>query len=182
MIRNCLAKISVPAVLASALWLTASPAWGGHGGGGHGGGYYHGGYHHGGRYGYGYGYPWYGFGLGIYADPWWYNYGCYYPGYVIYVAPDDRYQVFSPPEKPAVATSVVVNVRVPADAQVWFENQQTSVTGTLRRFESPALAPGKEFFYEIRVGWTENGQPVERTRRVPVHAGDRINLDFTTQG
>jgi uncharacterized protein (TIGR03000 family) len=73
---------------------------------------------------------------------------------------------------------VRVNLSVPADAKIWFGGSPTNQTGTDRHFESPPLAAGQEYAYQIRVQWTQDGQDVSRTRRVIVHAGDVINLDL----
>jgi uncharacterized protein (TIGR03000 family) len=70
-------------------------------------------------------------------------------------------------------------LRVPADAEVWFDGEPTKQTGTLRHFTSPPLTPGKRFVYEIRARWTRDGKPAEETRRLHVHANEWLNLDFT---
>jgi uncharacterized protein (TIGR03000 family) len=69
-----------------------------------------------------------------------------------------------------------VNLRVPADAKVWFDGRQTSQAGTARSFESPSLVRGKEYAYQVRIQWKRDGKDVTETRRVDVHAGDVINL------
>lgn len=83
------------------------------------------------------------------------------------------------PQAPAVdVNAVTVRLHVPTDAQVWFEGEATAQTGEDRDFVSPALTPGREYTYHIRVRWQENDKPVERKRDVKVHAGDRINLNI----
>jgi uncharacterized protein (TIGR03000 family) len=71
-----------------------------------------------------------------------------------------------------------VNLSVPADAKVWFDDSPTGQTGTSRRFQSPPLAVGQDYVYQIRVQWTQDGKEVTRTREVVVHAGDVVNLDL----
>jgi uncharacterized protein (TIGR03000 family) len=73
---------------------------------------------------------------------------------------------------------VLINVRVPLDAEVWFDDQKTSQTGAFRSFITPALNPDHDFVYHIRAHWTENGRAVEKTRRIDVHAGDRLFVNF----
>jgi uncharacterized protein (TIGR03000 family) len=73
---------------------------------------------------------------------------------------------------------VLVTVRVPPNAQVWFDDQRTNQTGTFRTFISPPVNPNGNFVYQIRARWTENGQPVEKTRRIEVEAGDRLVVNF----
>lgn len=75
-------------------------------------------------------------------------------------------------------TSVLLNVRVPADATVWMDDNPTQQTGTFRRFATPPLTPGQDYGYDIRARWVQNGQTVERTRHITVHAGDRRTIDF----
>ena len=83
---------------------------------------------------------------------------------------------------PAPATaqqSVRVTVLVPAaDAQVWFENGATAQQGMERVFESPPLEPNQNFTYTIKARWTENGQTVNRERRVNVQAGQSVTVNF----
>jgi uncharacterized protein (TIGR03000 family) len=75
---------------------------------------------------------------------------------------------------------VLVDVKVPkADAEIWFEGKKTNQTGTARQFSSPLLTPGRDYTYAIRARWVEDGKEVNRTRRVDVHAGDHVTVDFT---
>ena len=75
--------------------------------------------------------------------------------------------------------SVEIQVRVPANAEIWFEQEKTSQTGSLRRFLSPPLEPGMEYTYDIRARWRdENGQQLERTRKLSICAGERHALNF----
>ena len=73
-----------------------------------------------------------------------------------------------------------INVRVPANAEVWFDGTRTSQTGSQRSFVSPPIQPGRDYVYEIRARWVQAGRPVEETRRIIVRAGDRDNLNFLT--
>jgi uncharacterized protein (TIGR03000 family) len=84
----------------------------------------------------------------------------------------------------ATDNRVLVTVRVPANAEIWFDDDKTSQTGSLRSFISPPLNSDGNFVYHLRARWTENGQPVEKTRRLEVHAGDRlfVNLFNPRQG
>jgi uncharacterized protein (TIGR03000 family) len=77
---------------------------------------------------------------------------------------------------------VLINVRVPPNAEVWFDDQKTSQTGSLRSFVTPALNPDHDFVYHIRARWTENGRQVEKTRRIDVHSGDRLFVNFLGRG
>jgi uncharacterized protein (TIGR03000 family) len=88
---------------------------------------------------------------------------------------------YAPDEASPVNETVTMNVTVPADAKIWFDNAPTAQTGQFRRFVSPTITPGKDYVYTVRASWTERGHKVERTKDIAVHAGDLINLDFTTE-
>jgi uncharacterized protein (TIGR03000 family) len=72
----------------------------------------------------------------------------------------------------------LVDVHVPAHARVFFDGAPTEAPGPYRRFASPPLAPNRTYTYEIRAAWTENGGTTERTRKVEVHPGQQVNVDF----
>jgi uncharacterized protein (TIGR03000 family) len=81
------------------------------------------------------------------------------------------------PDRPS---PVRVNVRVPAfDAKVWFDGSATQQQGINRSYESPALAAGRTYSYQVRAQWMENGQVRETTRTVNVRAGENVVVDFT---
>jgi uncharacterized protein (TIGR03000 family) len=69
-------------------------------------------------------------------------------------------------------------LRVPADAEVWFNGAKTKQTGTLRCYLSPPLTAGRDYSYQVQVRWQKDGKTVERKRQVEVHAGDLLHLDF----
>lgn len=78
------------------------------------------------------------------------------------------------------ANTALVTVRVPdPNAEVWIEGQRTQQRGASREFVSPPLNPDKNYTYEIRARWTENGRDVERTKSVPVRANGTATVDFT---
>jgi len=78
-----------------------------------------------------------------------------------------------------VSDAVEMILKVPARADVWFNGVKTDPqTKAVRHFASPALEPGWDYSYDIRVRWTENGRPVEQTRCITVRAGDRVTLNL----
>ncbi len=133
--------------------------------------------------------PYYGVGLAYstqyYAPPAYYS-----PGYsaVQYSAPavaPSSYQSFYPPEAngPGAVTGdapATVEVRLPAGAGLWFGAFRTDQTGNVRRFQSPPLAAGRAYTYEVRARWDQDGRPVEQTRTVQVRAGQAVRVDFLT--
>jgi uncharacterized protein (TIGR03000 family) len=74
--------------------------------------------------------------------------------------------------------TVVIDVRVPSDAEIWFEGAKTQSTGTFREFVSPQLEPGQDYTYQMRARWMDNGQEVNKTRELRVRAGDQLSLDL----
>jgi uncharacterized protein (TIGR03000 family) len=168
------------AVLATALLIAVAPtvsfAQHGHGGGGGRGGGWGIGV---GGWGGGY-YPYYGGGGYGYAP---YSYYDYAPNYSNYAPPVPYYQDFPvtgyqsnyPPSFPA-DNSAMVEIRVPANAQVWFDGQQTQQTGANRFFNTPPLQ--KNGTYEVRATWNDNGTPRTETKEVQVQPGQRSTVDF----
>jgi uncharacterized protein (TIGR03000 family) len=79
----------------------------------------------------------------------------------------------APAAEPAVFT-----LSVPAGAIVQFDGVETRPEGITRRFETPPLTPGRKYFYDVSVSWTDGGQTVVRKRHVSFKAGERITLNF----
>ena len=48
----------------------------------------------------------------------------------------------------------------------------------MREFDSPPLTPGKQYSYEVKAQWEENGRPVTQTQEVDVSAGARAQAVF----
>jgi uncharacterized protein (TIGR03000 family) len=156
----------------------------GHPGMGHPGGF---------RPGYGYGgWGYGGFYGGLYLDaPYYYGgypyyndaYPYAYPGPVPYypqapVGPGAGYQPYQLP-MPKTDLPAIIQIRVPADAELWFDSHKTSQQGGERLFTTPPLAVGRSYSYEIRATWMANGMPVNQTRLVQVEAGKQVVLDLS---
>jgi uncharacterized protein (TIGR03000 family) len=71
-----------------------------------------------------------------------------------------------------------VTVHVPGDAEVWFDSYRTTSLGSVRRFSTPPLVRGREYTYEIKVRWQENGRDVTQKQEVPVKAGADLQVTF----
>jgi uncharacterized protein (TIGR03000 family) len=76
--------------------------------------------------------------------------------------------------------AVVISLRVPANAEVLIDGNKTSQNGAVRDFVTPPLETGRQFSYDIKARWSENGRPVERERHVNFHAGDRLMVNMMT--
>ena len=79
---------------------------------------------------------------------------------------------------PTGLAPVEIEVGVPPDAEIWFDDAKTTQTGPLRRFVSPPLAPGHDYTYEVRVRWRENGNEIAQSRRITVRAGEQVSIAF----
>lgn len=75
-----------------------------------------------------------------------------------------------------------VDVRLPCpDATLWINQSKTSSTGLERTFESSRLTEGKEFRYELRASWNQDGKEVTDSRTIVVARGNSWVVDFTRQ-
>jgi len=81
--------------------------------------------------------------------------------------------------EPGGDAPALVAVRVPPDAELWFEGSKMAPGGTVRVFRTPPLAPGKLYAYEVRVRWSVDGREDTRTRTVLVSPGESVRVDFT---
>jgi len=78
-----------------------------------------------------------------------------------------------------VSDTARVHVHVPADAELSFQGVPMSTGGTDREFVTPALVAGRGYSYDVQASWMDNGQEVRRSKRIYVHAGDRVHVDLT---
>jgi len=203
MVRRLLMVAAVPAVAVAVTLFAATPSLardgrggggGGRGvsgsrGGGGGGwgrgdwdrgrGFGRGGYYPGwGFYGWGYGRPWvggyYGYGYSpdyYYGAGYTYDYGAYNPG-----TPD--YYSQQATAEGGERDAALIDVKVPSDAEVWFNGVRTQQRGSDREFESPPLQPDRRYSYDIRARWREDGRTVDRTKTIRVAPGERRTVNF----
>ncbi len=105
----------------------------------------------------------------VYTYPW--------PGSAVGSHPATASAAAPTPTGPA---PVEIDVRVPPDAEIWFDGAKTTLTGPFRRFVSPPLALGHEYAYTVKVRWNENGNEVTQSRRVTVRPGEQVSIAFPT--
>jgi len=72
-----------------------------------------------------------------------------------------------------------IHVRVPANAQVFFDNQPTQQQGPDRTFMTPQLEGNHNYTYEISARWMDNGQERRENRTVRLTPGQTADVDFT---
>jgi uncharacterized protein (TIGR03000 family) len=75
--------------------------------------------------------------------------------------------------------TVILDVKVPPDAEVRVQGQRMLQRGSQRRFVSPPLVNGVTYFYRIHATWPEKDRQVEDTQEVTVRAGDHKTVNFT---
>jgi uncharacterized protein (TIGR03000 family) len=166
---------------------------GGHFGGGHFGGTriggFHNGLHHNGfgyyrRSFYGGYYPYYGSSYPYYdtypyagSSP---AYDSGYYGSYADVTPSygDDYAYYANAGSTPDSTPARLTVKVPADAEVWFDGTKTKTTGSVREYQSPPLTPGSQYSYEIQARWNENGHEVTQTQHVSFAPGRHVDVNF----
>ena len=85
----------------------------------------------------------------------------------------------APAAEPPPGAPALIAVRVPPDAEVWFEGSKMAGAGAVRVFRAPPLAAGKTYGYEVRVRWLVGDQEETRTRTVLFTAGEAVGVDFT---
>jgi uncharacterized protein (TIGR03000 family) len=139
------------------------------------------GYGWGGYGGYGSSYPYYGYSSYYYPDSS-YSYPSNYYSTPAYSAPDYGYATTTAPSAPMNNNMAILNIHVPASARIFFDSTEMTQaqSGEMRQFQTPPLARGSDYQYQLRAQWTVNGQLVDRVRTVTVHAGDVVNVDFMT--
>lgn len=77
--------------------------------------------------------------------------------------------------------SAAITVKAPTHSQIWFEGTLMAAGGTVRRYFSPPLAPGRKYVYEIQARWNGNGHVVTQSKKVEVTAGAQVSVDFPVQ-
>jgi len=79
----------------------------------------------------------------------------------------------------AASNTANIEVSVPANAKIWFDDSPTEQTGTERFFTSPPLTPGKTYSYVIKAQWPgPDGKDVVRNLQVSVRANENSSVEF----
>ena len=131
--------------------------------------YYYGGY-----------YPYYGLDVPPYYGPYPYAVPPYPPA-PVYLGNSGRIR-----GRPTLAPNVVappvqglVTVTVPApNTRLWFQDNTTAATGTVREFQTPPLPAGGTFTYRIRAEWEQDGRTISQTQTINVVGGQNVRIAF----
>jgi uncharacterized protein (TIGR03000 family) len=81
---------------------------------------------------------------------------------------------------PVDERAVLIFAHVPADAEVWFDNERMAQTGPERVYVTPPLPKNSRYSYDMKARWTEEGSRVDRSQRVSFMPGDRVRVEFRT--
>jgi len=89
---------------------------------------------------------------------------------------------YAPEVAPGAGSAALLDVKVPANAEIWLNDYKTKLTGPAREFISPPLSRDMAYRYHVRVRWMENGQQVVQERDVPLAPGTRTSVQFAGLG
>lgn len=76
----------------------------------------------------------------------------------------------------------LVSIEVPADAKVYIDGNLMKSTGEKRVFQTPELASGKAYFYDVKAEVIRDGKAVVQDQRVVIRAGSDANASFANLG
>jgi uncharacterized protein (TIGR03000 family) len=82
---------------------------------------------------------------------------------------------------PATTRTAVITLTTPIhDTDIEIDGRPITGSGTSRRFETPPLAPGRTYQYNIVARWAPNTYTkMTRAKVVRVRAGDRLRIDLS---
>ncbi len=100
-------------------------------------------------------------------------------GYYSPPSPDLAVQPETPPAQQPGDDTAHLMVLVSENAQLWFDGSLTNQRGNQREFVTPPLTPGKNYIYDLRARWMQDGRPYEAKRTVYIHANDWLQIDLT---
>jgi uncharacterized protein (TIGR03000 family) len=83
-------------------------------------------------------------------------------------------------ESPLPSGAALIIVKIPAEAELWFDDSKTSQGGSYRRFMTPPLASGHNSPYTLRARWEIQGAELTRVERIQVAPGGRFTVNFLT--
>jgi uncharacterized protein (TIGR03000 family) len=78
------------------------------------------------------------------------------------------------------ADAALVIVKLPPEAELWFDETRTAQDGGYRRFVTPPLEAGSHQVYTLRVRWHIKGADLTRVERVRVEPGKSVTVNFLT--
>jgi uncharacterized protein (TIGR03000 family) len=82
--------------------------------------------------------------------------------------------------EPLPPGAALLMVKLPAEAELWFDEVKTSQGGNDRRFLTPPLPSGRRLEYTLRVRWQICDAELTRVEKVEVVPGGRFTVNFLT--
>jgi uncharacterized protein (TIGR03000 family) len=73
-------------------------------------------------------------------------------------------------------------VRLPAEARLVVHGVRCPLTSDTRSFDTPELAPGEVYFYDLEAEVTRDGRVVTESKRVAFRAGEQVTVRFDGLG
>jgi uncharacterized protein (TIGR03000 family) len=83
-------------------------------------------------------------------------------------------------EEPVPPNVALITVKIPAEADLWFDDLKTFQGGSYRRFLTPPLGKGHNLSYNLRARWQIQGVELTRVERIQVVPGERFTINFLT--
>ncbi len=77
-------------------------------------------------------------------------------------------------------STALIEVQVPANAEIWFNGHKTQQTGPDRFFVTPSLSSDMTSSYDVRAHWMDNGKAVDRKKELKVEPGKRAFVSFSS--
>ena len=93
--------------------------------------------------------------------------------------PFDRRQIAPQVVESAPPDTALIVVKVPQDAELWFDDTRTAQRGSYREFRTPALPADAS--YRLRVRWVVKGVELTRVESVRVAPGGALTVNFLTE-
>jgi uncharacterized protein (TIGR03000 family) len=81
-------------------------------------------------------------------------------------------------ETSGLPVQATVVVRLPADAELYLDGKKSNLASATRKFVTPKLEPGQDYFYVINARAVRQGKAVAQTKRVILRAGQEARVDF----
>jgi uncharacterized protein (TIGR03000 family) len=76
--------------------------------------------------------------------------------------------------------AALIVVKLPAEAELWFNEVKTTQGGSYRRFVTPALPRDRELSYTLRVRWRIKDAELSRSEEIRIRPGERFTVNFLT--
>ena len=132
----------------------------------------------GGYYGSGY------YGSGYYGSPYYsspYYGSSYYSGYS-YPSQYTSMYFSGDMEQARAENRVMLNIQAPAGANLWISDVFVGQGDGNRQFISPPLEYGRNYIYDVKASWMQDGRQMTSTRSFEFQGGQtNLNFDFFAQ-